>query len=76
MPLLPELMFSAPQASELGMLSVYYTYIFTSLVSKQTLCPFRGNIDFTPTRAHQCSNVLLLSCNKTVHLISGRHLNE
>lgn len=76
MPALPELVFSAPQASELGMLSVYYTYIFTSLVSKQTPRPFRGNIDFTPTRAHQRANVLLLSCNKTVHLISGRHLNE
>lgn len=36
MPPPPELMSSAPQASELGMLSVYYTYIFTSLVSKQT----------------------------------------
>lgn len=32
-PLLP-LLSSAPQASELGMLSIYYTYIFTSLVSK------------------------------------------
>lgn len=64
MPPPPELMSSAPQASELGMLSVYYTYIFTSLVSKQTPCAFRGNIDFTPTRARQRSNTLLLSCKK------------
>lgn len=42
------------QASELGMLSVYYTYIFTSLVRKQEMLRvFTGNIDFTPPRAHQ-----------------------
>lgn len=64
MPPPPELMSSAPQASELGMLSVYYTYIFTSLVSKQMPCAFRGNIDFTPTQARQRSNMLLLSCKK------------
>ncbi|CAB1418014.1 unnamed protein product [Pleuronectes platessa] len=35
------------RASELGMLSVYYTYIFTSLVRKWAmLWAFRGNIDF------------------------------
>lgn len=76
MPPPPQLMSSAPQASELGMLSVYYTYIFTSLVSKQTPRTFRGNIDFTPTQARQRSNALLLSCHKTVHLINGLHLNE
>lgn len=72
----PQLLSSAPQASELGMLSVYYTYIFTSLVSKQTPRAFRGNIAFTPTPARQRSNALLLSCNKTAHLISGLDLIE
>ncbi|KAK5868611.1 hypothetical protein PBY51_009611 [Eleginops maclovinus] len=42
------------RASELGMLSVYYTYIFTSLVRKRGIVwVSRGNIDFTPAGAHQ-----------------------
>lgn len=78
----PELLSFAPQASELGMLSVYYTYIFTSLVSKsEMLWAFRGNVDFTPTRAHQYSNAVLLCFNEIVHFNSWTqsfilHFNE
>lgn len=46
LPPLPLLSF-ALQASELGMLSVYYTYIFTSLVSKwKMVWASKGNIGF------------------------------
>lgn len=63
-----ELLSFAPQASELGMLSVYYTYIFTSLVSKwDMLWAFKGNLDFTPAGTHQYSHAELLQCNKIVH---------
>ncbi|KAM7413307.1 hypothetical protein PAMA_020612 [Pampus argenteus] len=48
------------RASELGMLSVYYTYIFTSLVRKwEMVWAFRYKVDFTATEAQHSTVVFL-----------------